>query len=130
MIGWRCRDEKRINSTENRTKTWLDLTEKTFNFACYARKAFDKGSIQQKREIFSALGQNYVLKDEKVSIEANEWLVDIEKVYPALEAEYKRLELDKKLDIASRNAQYAELILSWGGYRESNPNCRYHKPVH
>ncbi len=63
---------------------------------------------------FSAIGQNYVLKDKKVSIEANEWLVPIEKAYPALEAKFKRLELDKNLDIASRNAQYAELILSWG----------------
>lgn len=50
---------------------------------------------------------------------ANDWFAPIEKAYPELEAEYKRLELDKSLDIASRNAQYAELILSWGGYRES-----------
>ncbi len=119
-----------LNSTENRAATWLELTEKTFNFARHARNEFAKGDIRQRREIFSALGQNYVLKDKKVSIEANEWLVPIEKAYPALEAEYKRLELDKNLDIASRNAQYAELILSWGGYRESNPNFRYHKPMH
>ena len=117
-----------LNSTENRAKTWLDLTEKTFNFACYARKAFDKGSIQQKREIFSALGQNFTLKDKKVLVSPNEWLVPIEKAYPGLEAEYNRLELDKNLDTATRNARFAELILIWGDYRESNPDSRYHKP--
>ncbi len=111
-----------LNSTENRAKVWLDLSEKTFNFACYARHAFEKGGTQEKREIFASLGQNYILKDKKVSIEANDWFVPIEKAYPALKAEYDRLELDKNLDTATRNAQYAELILSWGGYRELNPN--------
>ena len=118
-----------LDATENRAETWLELTEKTFNFSRHARHEFAKGDIRQKREIFSALGQNYVLKDKKVSIEANEWLVPIEKAYPALEAEFKRLELDKNLDVDSRNAQYAELILSWGDYRELNPNFRYHKPA-
>lgn len=119
-----------LNSTENRAAKWLELTEKTFNFARYARKEFMYGSIQQKREIFSALGQNYSLLNKIVSITANDWFVPIEKAYPELEAKFNRLELDENLDIASRNAQYAELILSWGGYRESNPNCRYHKPMH
>ena len=105
-----------LNSTENRAATWLELTEKTFNFACYARKAFTHGSIQQKREIFAALGQNFEFKDKKVYITPNDWFVPIEKAYPELEAKFKRLELDEKLDIATRNAQYAELILSWGTY--------------
>ena len=119
-----------LNSTENRAEKWLELTEKTFDFARYARKEFMHGSIQQKREIFAALGQNFTLKDKKVFITPNDWFVPIEKAYPELEAKFKRLELAKNLDTASRNAQYAELILTWGDYRESNPNCRYHKPVH
>ena len=118
-----------MNSTENRAATWLELTEKTFNFACYARKAFDLGNIQQKREIFTSLGQNFVLTDKKVLISPSDWLIPIEKAYPELEAELNRLELEENLDIASRNAQYAELILSWGDYRESNPDFRYHKPT-
>jgi len=117
-----------LNSTENRAATWLDLREKTFNFACYARKAFDHGNIQQKREIFSSLGQNFVLKDKKVIVYPSDWLIPIEKAYPELEARLNRLELEENLDTASRNAQYAELILSWGDYRESNPDSRYHKP--
>ena len=117
-----------LDSIENRAEKWLELTEKTFHFARYARKAFMAGTVQQKREIFSALGQNFLMKDKKVFITANDWFVPIEKAYPELEAKYKRLELDKNLDIATRNACFADLILSWGDYRESNPNCRYHKP--
>lgn len=111
-----------LESTETRADKWLELTEKTFHFARYARKAFLAGTVQQKREIFSALGQNFVMKDKKVLITANDWFVPIEKAYPELEAKYHRLELDKNLDTAIRNARFAEIILSWGGYRESNPN--------
>lgn len=125
-----------LNSTEDRAVINLELTEKTFNFARYARYSFANGDVRQKREIFSALGQNYVLKDKKVSIEANEWLVPIEKAYPALEAKFNRLELDKNLDITTRNAQYAELILSWGDVVEDvrtvfekKDNATIHIPI-
>ena len=118
-----------LNSTENRAEKWLELTEKTFNFARYARKEFMNGTIEQKRAIFSALGQNFTLDDQKVYITPSDWFVPIEKAYPELEARFKRLELAKNLDIATRNAQYASLILSWGDYRELNPNFRYHKPA-
>ena len=111
-----------LRQTENRAATWLELTEKTFNFARYARKEFLLGDLNKKREIFTALGQNFLIKDKKVSIKANDWFVPIEKAYPALQAEYNRLELDKTLDIATRNERFAELILSWGAYRDLNPS--------
>lgn len=104
-----------LRDTESRAEKWLELTERTFNFACYARKKFITGSLEEKREIFAALGQNFLVKAKKVSLEASEWFVPIEKAYPALEAEYKRLELNKKLTTAERNAAFAQLILSWGG---------------
>lgn len=108
--------KRQLDSTEDRAAKWLELTEETFNFARYARKAFMCGDIEKKRSIFASLGQNYVLTDKKVSIKANDWFVPIEKAYPELEAEYKRLELEENVDIATQNAQYAELILSWGTY--------------
>jgi DNA invertase Pin-like site-specific DNA recombinase len=103
-----------LRETESRADKWLELTEKTFNFATYARKAFFDGDLNTKREIFSALGQNFSMKDGKVFIKPNEWFVPIEKAYPALETEYNRLELDETLDISTRNARFAELILDWG----------------
>lgn len=103
-----------LRETESRAERWLELTEKTFTFACYARKEFISGSLEKKREIYSALGQNYLVKDKEIHITPNEWFVPIEKAYPALEAEYNRLELDKNLDIATRNERFAQLILSWG----------------
>ena len=111
-----------LRETESRAEKWLELTEKTFNFACYARKEFLLGGLDKKKEIFSALGQNFTVKDKKIHITPNEWFVPIEKAYPALEAEYNRLELDKTIDKSTRNEHYAQLILSWGAYRDLNPN--------
>ena len=103
-----------LRNTESRAEKWLELTEKTFNFACYARKEFILGDLRKKREIFSALGCNFSIKDRKLYITPNEWFVPIEKAYPALEAEFNRLELDKSLDIVKKNEHLAQIILSWG----------------
>jgi hypothetical protein len=111
-----------LRETESRADKWLELTEKTFNFARYARKEFILGDLNKKREMFSALGQNFLVKDKKIHIEPNEWFVPIEKAYPSLKVEYNRLELDKTLDTATRNERFAQLILSWCGYRDLNPN--------
>jgi DNA invertase Pin-like site-specific DNA recombinase len=111
-----------LRETENRADKWLELTEKTFNFACYARKEFILGNLNRKREMFFALGQNFLVKDKKIHIEPNEWFVPIEKAYPSLLLEYNRLELDKTLDTTSRNEHFAQIILSWCAYRDLNPN--------
>ena len=111
-----------LKETESRADKWLELTEKTFNFACYARKEFMTDDLNKKREIFSALGQNFSVKDKEIKIIKNEWLVPIEKAYPALEAEYNRLELNKNLTDAMRKECFAQLILTWGAYRDSNPD--------
>ena len=103
-----------LRGTESRAEKWLELTERTFNFACYARKEFITGTLERKREIFSALGQNFLMKGKNIVITPNEWLVPIEKAYPALEAEYKRLELDKNLSVEARNLAFAQLITVWG----------------
>lgn len=111
-----------LRETENRADKWLELTEKTFNFACYARKEFILGDLNRKREMFSALGQNFLVKDKKIHIEPNEWFVPIEKAYPSLLLEYNRLELDKTLDATSRNERFAQIILSWCAYPDLNRN--------
>ena len=56
-----------------------------------------------------------------ISIAIDDFLWHIPKAYPALEAEYKRLELDKYLSVEARNTAFASLILNWGDCRESSP---------
>lgn len=94
---------------EQRMDNWVELTEKTFEFACHARSGFTNGDINTKREIFMALGENYTLKDKKVLIPVNECLKVIGKRYPVIEKEYNRLELENKLSPKRQNTSFEVL---------------------
>ena len=61
-----------------------------------------------------AIQFNFLIKYRKLYITLNEQFVPIEKAYPKLKVEFNRLELDKSLDIATKNEQLAHLILEWG----------------
>lgn len=56
---------------------WLELSEKTFNFACYARVWFEKGDKTTKRPILACLGSNLVLKDQKINVELHPFFLSI-----------------------------------------------------
>jgi len=62
--------EELLKDAGHRVEKWLQLSEKTFDFACTARERFAKGDPQTKREILAAVGSNLVLKDKQLSIEA------------------------------------------------------------
>lgn len=93
--------KENLRQTETRAEKWLELTEKTFAFATYARVSFlrankmGKAGLELKKEILLALGKTPIIKDQKLTIEPNEWFAEIGNDYPALEAKYKRLELAK-----------------------------------
>ena len=48
---------------------WLELTERTFNFAKYARYHFANGDREMRRSVFAALGSYLYLADQKINIE-------------------------------------------------------------
>ncbi|GEM_PF-2554044 len=54
----------KLQNTERRADDWLDLCEKTFEFATYAHIWFKEGTNEQKRSILHALGSNLIIKDE------------------------------------------------------------------
>lgn len=63
----------KLRKTENRAENWIELTEKTFDFATYTRRHFISDDIETKKDIIRGLGSNFILKDRKVAIQANEW---------------------------------------------------------
>ncbi len=102
--------KENLRETETRADKWLELTEKTFYFAAYARKAFinakgEKG-LELKKEILMALGKTPIIKDRKLIIEPNEWFVPIKNDYPAFEAEFLGLEPAKTLVNTSKNRAF------------------------
>lgn len=109
--------KENLRETETRAERWLELNEKTFNFATYARNAFitakGKEGLERKKEILLALGKTPIIQDEKLLIEPNEWLVPIKNEYPALEAEYLRLEPHKMPMDKAKTETLASINTRW-----------------
>jgi len=101
-----------LREVEARADEWLELTEKTFNFATYARKAFlmaeGKEGLELKKEILMALGKTPIIIDGELIIEPNEWFVPIKNEYSSIEKEYLGLELNKM----PMNKQQTEALAS------------------
>jgi len=84
--------EADLNATGDQIEEWVDLSERTFNFARYARIWFAKGDLDTKRAIFACLGSNLLLKDQKVSIQLKKPFSFIFEGLPQAKRELVRLE--------------------------------------
>ena len=62
--------EEMLRDAGHLVEKCLELSEKSFDFACTARDQFIKGGCEVKKEILTALGSNLVLKDKMLSIQA------------------------------------------------------------
>lgn len=116
--------KEQLRQTEDRAERWIELTEKTFTFATYARQAFLVGGLEKKKEILMGLGYKITMLDGVLKIEPNDWFARIEREYPQLEAEYKRLELNKVGASTGLNGKQKEALASirsrWYPWQDSN----------
>jgi len=71
---------------------WLELSERTFNFARYARMWFEKGDIDTKRAVFACLGSNLLIKDGALSLTLRKPFKFIFEGLPYAEQELLRLQ--------------------------------------
>ena len=109
-----------LNDTKDNSGKWIELSEKAFHYSTYARQKFVTGTLEAQKDIFIRLGSNFQLKDGRLIFEASEWLLQIVKDYPALYAEYKRLELEKNLTIEMQKLALHSIILRWCAIEDSN----------
>lgn len=58
-----------IGNHSREMEQWLELSERTFNFARYARTWFTNGNLETKRAIFACLGSNLILKGQNINVE-------------------------------------------------------------
>src|SRR3989344_7114701 len=105
-------DQERKDVKKNLDKV-LDLSVRTFNFCAYAFQSFKTDDIQRKKEIFSSIGSNLILKDGILSIGALEPYLLIEKDLDRLRKRYERLEPTKNGFIKRKEASFAASIPSW-----------------
>ncbi len=117
----------KLRHTEDRAERWLELTEKTFNFATYARMMFLKANemgkqgLELKKEILMALGLNTQIKAGKLYIDKMEWFVPIEQRAPLLQKQYLGLELNKRPVTKAQSEALAAIRTQWRRRWDSNP---------
>ena len=123
----------KLRETEVRAERWIELTEKTFNFATYARKAFlmakGKEGLELKKEILLALGKTLIIKDQKLFIEPNEWFAEIQNDYPALEKKYLRLEPYKMPMDKAKTEALTSVRAHWLPDLDSNQDTRLQRAM-
>lgn len=112
---------EQLKNTESRADKWLELTERTFNYATYARVAFMKGDDMKKKELLLTLGSNPILKNQNLDVEAYKWFVPIAEDAPLLTEEYEKVRTDKKLSDKAKTEAIASVRTRWLERRDSNP---------
>jgi len=105
--------KQNLGEAESKADKWLELTERTFKFAAYARKAFMTGGLELKKKILMTFGQNPIIRGEKLVIESNEWFVPIINSYPVLQEAFCRLEPTKKGDFGNKKEALASICTQW-----------------
>ena len=103
-----------LRSTEDRAEQWLELTERAFNFATYARYHFEHGDLRTKRDILMTLGDNLLLKDNRITLQPSKWLVPIGKSYPIIKEAYSRRDrTETKTSSNLSEEANVEIMNSW-----------------
>lgn len=59
---------KKRKELDKRVDQWIETSERTFTFACYARVRFKEGSLLDKRVILQTIGSHLLLKDKKLTL--------------------------------------------------------------
>jgi DNA invertase Pin-like site-specific DNA recombinase len=84
--------EAELNTKGKEISQWVELTERTFNFARYARVWFAKGDMETKRAIFACLGSDFIVADKKVRITIQQPFKSVFDGLPLAINELERLE--------------------------------------
>ena len=103
----------KLRHTEERAEKWLELTERTFDFATHAHEAFLNGGLELKKNILMAFGINPQIKAGMLTIEPMKWFIPIKNEAPALQKEYQRLELNKMADTKAQSEALAAIRTQW-----------------
>ena len=97
----------------------LGLTEEVFDFCIKAKEAFINWNLQDKKNIFSTLGQNFSLKDWELAIELYPWFRYIEEWVKKHKPRKDMLELFKNSTSSRRTSAIFVCFNKWSAIVES-----------
>jgi site-specific DNA recombinase len=110
-----------LDETDKAVDDWLERAEYLFNFAEVGKIRFERGTIEEKKDVLSYLGSNLLLKDRKLRITRKNELIAMEELAKEEKAIRNRLEpLGFGSDKTKLWAEYAQSPMMLRG-RDSNP---------
>ena len=121
--------EKELKDLKQNLDKTLELSERTFNFCAYAHYHFANGDNQRKKEIFSTIGSNLILKDKLLAISKLEPYMLIEKELSTIRSRYARLEPEKSGFNKREEAAFAASSPSWLPGLDSDQDKRLQRPL-
>ena len=94
--------EQEQKTLAKRADEWLELSQKTFNFACYARLRFQHGTLQEKKEILATIGSNLVLQDKILSLSVPKPFIAIQEAKIETDRIIAKFKPEEKIDISTQ----------------------------
>lgn len=95
-------EDKKTRAGE-RVNNWLELSVKTFNFACYARAHFEEAkTIAEKKEILATIGSNFILENQKLRLTVPKPFVAIKEAKKISDQLVAGLEPSEKIDLSTQ----------------------------
>ncbi len=92
---------------------WLELSERTFNFARYARIWFANGDLDTKRAIVACLGSNLLLKDGKLNIQLHPMFQSIFNNVVEAEKDLVAARTSQNVVVKGKTPAFADVRPSW-----------------
>lgn len=91
--------EEQQQDLGKRVDEWVELSQKTFKFACFARYHFQHGTLQEKKEILATIGSNFILRDKLLRLDVPKPFKVMEKAKIEVEKIPARFEPEEKSDL-------------------------------
>ena len=116
----------KLADTEDRAANWFELAEKTLIFANKAKESFDNGTDEERREIFAALGSNFILKDKTISIKLQKPLALLQNTNPHHQKAHQKP--DSFSDGSPQSTKFELLVEMIGEFFRDGANQAIHIP--
>ncbi len=110
-----------INNYSERLDEYIQLTERTFNFALYANIWFKNGDRDTKRSIFNCLGSNPILEDQIINFSLQRPFQFITEAQKGVNREFSKVRTAKIAQNKAKSAVCAAEFPVGRPQWESNP---------
>ncbi|OGM13005.1 hypothetical protein A3A76_01285 [Candidatus Woesebacteria bacterium RIFCSPLOWO2_01_FULL_39_23] len=106
---------EQINGVDKRQNDWMELSERTFDFAVYARHWLEHGDAKQKSSILAALGSNIRIMDKKLLITRHKQYFLIEKGVGEIKQLARQFEPGKTPVLSEHLLSFEPIRSAWLG---------------